>query len=58
MNISPGWWSDEEALALAGELLAESTFEARYPIWEEGPGEAPDHSRDQDRRRQLDQLPL
>ena len=34
MNIYPGWWSDEEALALAAELLAESDFETRYPIWE------------------------
>jgi peptide/nickel transport system substrate-binding protein len=35
MNIYPGWWSDEESLALSAELLAESDFDARYAIWEQ-----------------------
>jgi ABC-type transport system substrate-binding protein len=35
MNIYPGWWSDEESLSLAAELLAESDFDARYAIWEQ-----------------------
>jgi peptide/nickel transport system substrate-binding protein len=34
MNIYPGWWNSEESLALAAELLAETEFEVRYPIWE------------------------
>jgi peptide/nickel transport system substrate-binding protein len=35
MNQYPGWWSSEESLALAAELLAETEFEVRYPIWEQ-----------------------
>lgn len=34
MNIYPGWWSDEESLALSAELLSESDFDARYAIWQ------------------------
>jgi ABC-type transport system substrate-binding protein len=34
MNEYPGWWSDEEALAAAAELLQEGEFDVRYPIWE------------------------
>lgn len=34
MNVYPGWWDDEEALAAAAELLSEPDFESRYPIWE------------------------
>ena len=34
MNQYPGWWSSEDSLALAAELLAETEFEVRYPIWE------------------------
>jgi len=34
MNQFPGWWSSEESLALAAELLAEGEFEVRFPIWE------------------------
>lgn len=35
MNVYPGWWSDEESLALGAELLAESDFDARFAIWEQ-----------------------
>lgn len=35
MNIYPGWWSSEESLALAAELLAEGDFDTAYPIWEQ-----------------------
>ncbi|MDQ3693077.1 MAG: ABC transporter substrate-binding protein [Chloroflexota bacterium] len=35
MNVYPGWWSDEEALAASAELLAEAEFDVRYPIWEQ-----------------------
>ena len=34
MNIYPGWWNDETALAAASELLSEAEFDVRYPIWE------------------------
>jgi peptide/nickel transport system substrate-binding protein len=34
MNQYPGWWSSEESLALAAELLSESDFETRYATWE------------------------
>jgi peptide/nickel transport system substrate-binding protein len=34
MNIYPGWWSSESSLALAADLLAESDFDTRFPIWE------------------------
>ncbi|MGD9712573.1 MAG: ABC transporter substrate-binding protein, partial [Thermomicrobiales bacterium] len=35
MNQYPGWWSSEESLGLAAELLAESDFDTAYPIWEQ-----------------------
>jgi peptide/nickel transport system substrate-binding protein len=35
MNQYPGWWSSEESLALAAELLAESDFDTAYGIWEQ-----------------------
>ncbi len=35
MNQYPGWWSSEASLELADELLAETEFDARYPIWEQ-----------------------
>jgi peptide/nickel transport system substrate-binding protein len=35
MNQYPGWWSSESSLALAAELLAESDFDVRKPIFEE-----------------------
>jgi|SRR5665811_387895 len=35
MNIYPGWYSSEESLALADQLLSETEFETRYAIWEE-----------------------
>jgi peptide/nickel transport system substrate-binding protein len=35
MNQYPGWWSSESSLALAAELLAESEFDTRMPIFEE-----------------------
>jgi peptide/nickel transport system substrate-binding protein len=35
MNIYPGWWSDEESLELAAELLAEPDFERRFELWEQ-----------------------
>ncbi len=35
MNQYPGWWSSEESLGLAAELLAESDFDTAYGIWEE-----------------------
>jgi peptide/nickel transport system substrate-binding protein len=34
MNQYPGWWSSESSLELAAELLAESEFETRMPIFE------------------------
>ncbi len=34
MNVYPGWWDDETALAAASELLSEADFDVRYPIWE------------------------
>jgi peptide/nickel transport system substrate-binding protein len=34
MNQYPGWWSSESSLELAAELLAESDFETRMPIFE------------------------
>jgi peptide/nickel transport system substrate-binding protein len=34
MNQYPGWWSSESSLALAAELLAESDFDTRMPIFE------------------------
>lgn len=34
MNVYPGWWDDETALAAASELLSEAEFDVRYPIWE------------------------
>jgi peptide/nickel transport system substrate-binding protein len=34
MNQYPGWWSSESSLALAADLLAESDFETRMPIFE------------------------
>src|SRR5829696_524898 len=34
MNQYPGWWSSESSLELAAELLAESAFETRMPIFE------------------------
>ena len=34
MNIYPGWWDNEEALAASAELLAEADFDTRYEIWE------------------------
>jgi peptide/nickel transport system substrate-binding protein len=35
MNIYPGWWSDEESLSLAAELLSEPDFEKRFELWEQ-----------------------
>ena len=35
MNQYPGWWSSESSLELAAELLAESEFETRMPIFEQ-----------------------
>jgi peptide/nickel transport system substrate-binding protein len=35
MNQYPGWWSSEESLALAAELLAEAEFDVRMPIFEQ-----------------------
>jgi peptide/nickel transport system substrate-binding protein len=35
MNQYPGWWSSEESLGLAAELLAEGDFDTAYPIWEQ-----------------------
>ena len=35
MNVYPGWWSSEESLALASELLSESEFDVRKPIWDQ-----------------------
>ena len=35
MNQYPGWWSSESSLALAAELLAESDFDTRMPIFEQ-----------------------
>lgn len=35
MNVYPGWWSDEEALELADELMSEPDFDRRYEIWEQ-----------------------
>jgi peptide/nickel transport system substrate-binding protein len=35
MNQYPGWWSSESSLALAADLLAESEFDTRMPIFEE-----------------------
>lgn len=35
MNQYPGWWSSEASLGLAADLLAETGFDARYPIWEQ-----------------------
>jgi peptide/nickel transport system substrate-binding protein len=40
MNQYPGWWSSEASLALAAELLAETEFEVRFPIWEQIQGNA------------------
>jgi ABC-type transport system substrate-binding protein len=34
MNQYPGWWSSESSLELASQLLAESEFEQRMPIFE------------------------
>ncbi|CAN5565604.1 ABC transporter substrate-binding protein [soil metagenome] len=34
MNVYPGWWSDPEALELAGQLASEVDFDTRYEIWE------------------------
>ena len=34
MNQYPGWWSSESSLELAAELLAESEFDTRMPIFE------------------------
>lgn len=35
MNVYPGWWSDEEALDLAEQLLQEPDFDTRFEIWEQ-----------------------
>lgn len=35
MNIYPGWWSSESSLALAADLLSESEFDVRFPIFEQ-----------------------
>jgi peptide/nickel transport system substrate-binding protein len=35
MNQYPGWWSSESSLELAAELLAESEFDVRMPIFEQ-----------------------
>jgi peptide/nickel transport system substrate-binding protein len=35
MNQYPGWWSSESSLELAAQLLAESDFETRMPIFEQ-----------------------
>jgi peptide/nickel transport system substrate-binding protein len=35
MNIYPGWWDDEDSLALAAELLSETDFETRFELWEQ-----------------------
>jgi peptide/nickel transport system substrate-binding protein len=35
MNQYPGWWSSEESLDLAAQLLAEGDFDVAYPIWEQ-----------------------
>jgi hypothetical protein len=40
MNQYPGWWSSEESLALASDLLAEGEFDTRFPIWEKIQGNA------------------
>lgn len=34
MNIYPGWWSSEDSLALAADLLSETDFDTRFAIWE------------------------
>ena len=35
MNQYPGWWSSESSLELAAQLLAESEFDTRMPIFEQ-----------------------
>ena len=35
MNIYPGWWDDEDSLALSADLLSEPDFEVRFDIWEQ-----------------------
>jgi peptide/nickel transport system substrate-binding protein len=35
MNQYPGWWSSEESLDLAAQLLAEGDFDTAYGIWEQ-----------------------
>ena len=35
MNIYAGWWSDEQALELADELMSEPDFDTRMEIWEQ-----------------------
>jgi peptide/nickel transport system substrate-binding protein len=35
MDIYPGWWSAPDSLKLASQLLSETTFEKRYPIWKQ-----------------------
>ena len=35
MNQYPGWWSSESSLELAAQLLAESDFDTRMPIFEQ-----------------------
>lgn len=35
MNQYPGWWSSESSLELAAQLLAESEFDERMPVFEE-----------------------
>ncbi|MCC6703502.1 MAG: ABC transporter substrate-binding protein [Thermomicrobiales bacterium] len=35
MNIYPGWWNSEESLALSAQLLSETEFEDRKPIWDQ-----------------------
>ncbi len=35
MNVYPGWWSDEDSLELATEILSLSSFEERMPVWEQ-----------------------
>ena len=59
MNQYPGWWSSESSLALAADLLAESDFDTRMPIFEKiQDGALHRDSGDQDRRLQQRLVPL
>jgi peptide/nickel transport system substrate-binding protein len=35
MNIYPGWWTSEESLELSSQLLSETQFDVRKPIWDQ-----------------------